>query len=343
MIKRLFILFLVAASLAAAQGVRFSSQVSQQGTVSTSTNAVVLPANPQISFCNFPANAVPCTNKATTYTNATLLTSCSTSTQIVLDGTTACTALPDAQNNWGVWLVPGQYVYTITLPGGINLGPYFVTASLPTNPNVQVIFNGGLDNPNWIVGRCLQEAMGGPVTTSGPCGTSSGTLTATGSPVAAEISCFSAPTSITNCNLSGDVTTTNTAATTIANGVVTGPKLAAQYSKFECIPGLGDGFNAIAIDTYIQFSCVNKSGVTWTITGISCWSDNNGTSNLSAANNAATALLTGAVTCNNTKSGGGAAGTQSATTTLANNDAITFTFNSDGTTKTTSWTVTFTQ
>lgn len=109
-----------------AQGVRFSSQVSQQGTAATSTNVVILPSSPQISFCNAPANAVPCTNKATTYTNSTLGTACSTSTQIVLDGATTCVASPDSQNNWGVWLSPGQYAYTITL-NGTNSGPYYVS------------------------------------------------------------------------------------------------------------------------------------------------------------------------------------------------------------------------
>lgn len=119
--------------------------------------------------------------------------------------------------------------------------------------------------------------------------------------------------------------------------------LPAQYTRLECSPGLGDGLNAITAGTYLQFNCVNKSGVTWTITGISCWTDNAGTSTLNAANNAATGLLTGAVTCNNTKSAGGAAGTQSGTTTLANNDAISFTFVADGTSKQSTWTVSLTQ
>jgi len=340
--KRLLLLFVLFASAAAAQGVRFNSTVQQEGTIASITNAVILPPNPVVSFCAHPANAVPCTNKVTTFTDATLVTACSTATQIVLDGTSACVATVDAQNNWGVWVPPGQYDYTVTLSNGVNLGPFFVTVSLPTNPNVQIVANGNINNPAWVIGNCLQEGANGPVTASGPCGTSSGTLTATGTPAASELTCFSGATSVTNCNLSGDVTTTNTAVTTIANGVVTGPKLAAQYSKFECLPGLGDGSNAIPIATYTEFSCVNKSGVTWTITGVNCWSDNNGTSNVVLKNNAGTNILTGAITCTNTKSGGGAAGTLSVTT-LANNDALTFTFNSDGTTKTTTWTVSFTQ
>ncbi len=129
---------------------------------------------------------------------------------------------------------------------------------------------------------------------------------------------------------------------TDTNGQLPGPSLEPQYTKLECLPGLGDGYNAMAAQTYLQLNCVNRSGVTWTITGISCFTDNAGTSTLSAANNAATALLTGAITCNNTKSAGGQAGTL-AVTTLANNDAINFSFLADGTSKQTTWTVTFTQ
>lgn len=117
----------------------------------------------------------------------------------------------------------------------------------------------------------------------------------------------------------------------------------AQYKKLRCESGLGDGLNAMAAGTYLQFMCVNDSGVTWTITGIHCWTDNAGTSTLNAANNAATALLTGAVTCNSTKASGGAAGTQSGTTTLASGDAVSFTFVADGTSKQTTWTMSLSQ
>lgn len=117
-----------------------------------------------------------------------------------------------------------------------------------------------------------------------------------------------------------------------------------QYRIRICEGGLGDGVNAMAAATYPQFDCVNTSGVTWTIVSISCYVDNgSASSTLAAANNAGTDLLTGPVTCNNTKSGGGAAGTLSGTTTLANNDAINFSFVADGTSKTTTWTVTFRQ
>ncbi len=108
-----------------------------------------------------------------------------------------------------------------------------------------------------------------------------------------------------------------------------------------CYPGLGDGLNAITAGTYLQTNCYNNSGVTWTITRIGCFTDNAGSSTLSATNGAGTALLTGAVTC--TAGAGGAAGTQSATVTIANGDVIKFTFIADGTSKQTGWFVSLTQ
>lgn len=132
----------------------------------------------------------------------------------------------------------------------------------------------------------------------------------------------------------------------LTGGPITGTGTIAflpQYAKLRCEAGLGDGLNAMAAGTYLQFFCINDSGVTWTITGIHCWTDNAGASTLNAANNAGTGLLTGAVTCNNTKASGGAVGTQSGTTTLANGDAFSFTFVADGTSKQTTWTVSFTQ
>lgn len=130
--RLLFLLgFLVCALSAHAQGVYFPSQVTQSATVAGFPGVLIIPASPIIAFCNAPANAVPCTNKATTYTDATLLTPCSTSTQIVREGTNSCVSTPDAQGNWGVWVASGQYAYTITISGA-NFGPYYVTTTSNT-------------------------------------------------------------------------------------------------------------------------------------------------------------------------------------------------------------------
>lgn len=106
-------------------------------------------------------------------------------------------------------------------------------------------------------------------------------------------------------------------------------------------PGLGDGTNAIPATTYHQTSLVNKGVQAYTITSIACYTDNNGSSTLTATNGAGTALLTGPITCTNTIAG--AAGTQSATTTIAVNDGIKFSFISDGTSTQTNWLVTITR
>jgi hypothetical protein len=96
----------------------------------------------------------------------------------------------------------------------------------------------------------------------------------------------------------------------------------------QCSDGLGDGLNAIPAGTYVSVNCYNSFGVTYTITGIRCFSDNNGTSTLNAASDAGAGLLTAAFTCNS----GFAAGTQSATTNIASGHWIEFTFVSDGAT-----------
>jgi hypothetical protein len=124
----------------------------------------------------------------------------------------------------------------------------------------------------------------------------------------------------------------------MASNTVTATQLAAQYGKWLACDGkgLGDGLNAIAAGTYLESTCKNISGVTVTITGVQCFSDNNGTSTLNAAGNTLGALLTGAITCTTSY----AAGTQSANVALTSNDYIKFTFVADGTSKQTDWVVT---
>lgn len=80
-----------------------------------------------ISVCSYPANAVPCTNLAQTYTDATMAVSCPTYTQLVLATTSICTANTDVQGNFGFWIAAGTYSYTITVQGS-SYGPYYVTA-----------------------------------------------------------------------------------------------------------------------------------------------------------------------------------------------------------------------
>jgi hypothetical protein len=71
----------------------------------------------KITVCGFPASGntstTACTNKATTYTDQTLVTPCSTSTQVVLAGTTSCVANADLAGNYGFWAAPAAYSISV--------------------------------------------------------------------------------------------------------------------------------------------------------------------------------------------------------------------------------------
>lgn len=79
-----------------------------------------------IAVCTAPANAVPCTNYAPTYTDATHATACPltpTPLQLTRPGSNVCVAGADAQGGWGVWMNSGNYQYTVTTTYG-SFGPY---------------------------------------------------------------------------------------------------------------------------------------------------------------------------------------------------------------------------
>lgn len=118
-----------------------------------------------------------------------------------------------------------------------------------------------------------------------------------------------------------------------SSGIVTDTISAVTLSDISatlplsCQPGVGDGLNSIPAGTYLQTTCRNETGRTWTITAIRCVSDNSGTSTCNATNGAGTGLLTGAITATPTY----ANGTQSGTTTIASGDYLKITFIADGT------------
>jgi hypothetical protein len=136
-------------------------------------------------------------------------------------------------------------------------------------------------------------------------------------------------------------TTRAAAATTVNGHALTGNVTVSAADvglKWECQPGLGDGLNVIPSGTYLQTTCKNNTGVTVTITGIQCFTDNSGTSTLKVTNGAGVDLLTSPtnpLTCTSAY----AAGTQSSTTTIANGDFLKFTFVADGSSKQTSWNI----
>jgi hypothetical protein len=122
--------------------------------------------------------------------------------------------------------------------------------------------------------------------------------------------------------------TLNLTSTFAAAPVPPGSGTVVGSRSLSCQPGLGDGLNAIAAGTYLQTSCRNETGATWTLSAIRCIADA-GASTCNVTNGAGTALLTGAITGTSTY----ANGTQSGTTTIAAGDYLKITFVADGTTK----------
>jgi hypothetical protein len=123
----------------------------------------------------------------------------------------------------------------------------------------------------------------------------------------------------------------------------TGPPAAATAAQvvaaevgarpWGCVSGgLGDGYNAIPAQTYLQNNCFNWTGQTVTLTGILCAVDNaSGSTSCNATDGSGNALLTGAITPSSANTY--ASGTQGSTTTIASGGFIKLTFVADGTTK----------
>ncbi len=89
--------------------------------------ANIAPNLPVIAVCHSPANQVPCTNYATTYTSSGA--ACLNGTQDTPDPQpSACQATGDAQGNLGFWVNPGTYDYTVCIQNTVTcLGPYTIT------------------------------------------------------------------------------------------------------------------------------------------------------------------------------------------------------------------------
>jgi Pectate lyase superfamily protein len=84
--------------------------------------------NSGIAICTAPANAIPCTNYAVTYTSGTGATACPSSTQLTRPGSNTCIAGADSQGGFGVWMAAGNYQYTVTTTYG-SFGPYDFSVS----------------------------------------------------------------------------------------------------------------------------------------------------------------------------------------------------------------------
>ena len=127
-----FGLILFACSFIHAQNVRYSVPFPSisSTTVTPYLVANIPPSSPVLAVCNSPANQVPCTNYATTYTSSG--SACPNGSQDTPDPQpSACQAAGDAQGNIGFWAPPGKYDYTVCIRNSTScFGPYTVTLAL---------------------------------------------------------------------------------------------------------------------------------------------------------------------------------------------------------------------
>lgn len=118
---------------------------------------------------------------------------------------------------------------------GLTGGPITTSGTISIAPGTANTL-AGFDNSGLFSGVTVGTGLslsGGTLTATGA---GSGTVTTTGSPASGNLSKFSGATSITNGDLSGDITTSGTLATTIANNAVTTAKInaaAVTYAKIQ--------------------------------------------------------------------------------------------------------------
>ncbi|HEX3941376.1 MAG TPA: hypothetical protein VHX11_07840 [Acidobacteriaceae bacterium] len=143
--KKLWILpLLFAAICAQAQYVRYDAPFpSVSSTTSTPFLVANVPPNsPTIAVCHSPANQVPCTNYATTYTSTG--SACPNGAQDTPQPQpSACQTTGDAQGNIGFWAIPGTYDYTVCISGTVScFGPYTVTLGGSSGANIFSLAGG---------------------------------------------------------------------------------------------------------------------------------------------------------------------------------------------------------
>lgn len=177
-------------------------------------DGALLAASATIAVCTQPANTgtTPCSPLATLYTDASLSVACN---GVLKDGTNSAVStdcsnplITDARGNYHFYAAGGPL--TIQIYG----------SGISTSVEKDILIPVGFST--FVAGNCVQAGTGGQLSTAGgPCGTSSGTVTVTGSPVNGNMTKFSSGTSITNGDLSGDVSTSGGLVTTLA-GTISG-------------------------------------------------------------------------------------------------------------------------
>jgi len=196
------------------------------------------------------------------------------------DPTQPCTVTGATTLNGGT--LNGSYAGNPTLTGSTTLNGGALNGSYTGPTTLGAITAPSVTDSGLTTGNCVQASTGGLLTTtSGACGTSSGTVTVTGAPVANNLTKFSGATSITNTDLAGDVTTSGTSTATVVkiNGnsvpsgaatnqmlVATGANVLGFTTIPNCLDSIGQHLNYN--NTTQTFAC-GTTNVTRTATNSS--------------------------------------------------------------------------
>lgn len=106
--KKLALAVLLLSGMVFGQGARFDQQVI--GSKGPIPNIIV-------TVCSGTATGVPCSPTVSTFTDITLGTACGAGLAVTLPGQSSCQATSDSLGNYGFWLSPGAYRYSLSGPG----------------------------------------------------------------------------------------------------------------------------------------------------------------------------------------------------------------------------------
>ena len=125
LMKRLIYLAILISISASAQNIRYDAPFAS--TTQGSGQQLPVYALPFATISFYSCTAGVCAVPANTYNSVSSTTACPSGSQVVLQGSAACTNKADARGNFGAWFTPGQYAYSVHPQSGGNYGPYNFT------------------------------------------------------------------------------------------------------------------------------------------------------------------------------------------------------------------------
>jgi hypothetical protein len=130
--KKLILAVFLLSGMVFGQGARFDQQaIGSKGPI----------ANVIVTACSPTATGIPCSPTVPTFTDITLGTACGAGLAVTLPGQSSCQGTSDSSGNYGFWLSPGAYRYSLSGPG-ITGKLYDITIQAGISVPVSTV-NGG--------------------------------------------------------------------------------------------------------------------------------------------------------------------------------------------------------